>query len=487
MRNGIGAKAGIALLLAVQLLILPAGGASAAAPADLDNHWAKAAVTEWVERGLVSGDPDGRFRPDDKVTRAELVKLVNRSFGYTGKAAVPYKDAVNGKWYYPELETATAAGYIQGYSDGTFGPDRPVLRQELAVMLGKLLAVEAKDYTASFSDTAASAAWSRQAIAMASVNGLMSGYPDGKFRPAAPLTRAEAVVILDRALAAESGKLSVAAAAASPKQGLLTYSNGLLMGSGDLEVVEQGTDDPLTVSVPVINGKFMLPILKNGTYRVEAFFGRVSRTQMLLKNSFEIKDGIPAGGALHLIASPLHTGSLEFADGQAANGYIHVTPLPTDYRWDYAAPVADGKFSLYLPDGMYLAESLVGRDGKTVSLANRFTIAGGQVVEGTLEMKLARELSGIIVKADGSIVKSGLLELRSSVEFGEIRAAEVHDGRFTVPLPDGSYDITNYISPEIHYYPLNVRIEVKDGQAVQGSVQLTLPAAPAQPAASLGN
>lgn len=482
MKYRIGIKTGIALLLAIQLLVLPAAGASAAAPGDLDNHWAKSAITAWMERGLVSGDPDGRFRPDDRITRGELVKLINRAFGYTAKGAVSYKDAVKGKWYYPELEIASAAGYIQGYADGTFGPNRPVLRQELAVMLGKLLAVETKDYDVTFSDSSASPDWSRPAIAMASANGLMSGYPDGTFRPALPLTRAEAVVILDRTLAAVSGQSSVAAIPLMPKQGVFTTAGGLLMGSGELEIVEQGTDNPVTVAVPVENGVFTFPLMKDGTYRIEAYFGKVSRTQMLLKDTFEIKDGVPAGGPLHLTAPPLYTGSLHFASGMAANGYIHVTPLPTDYRWRYTAPLAvDGQFNLYLADGSYLVEGLMESDGTYVSLANKFAVVGGQVSAGSMEIHLPKELSGTLVKADGSAVKSGFIEVWSSDKFGEIYVAMVLDGRFTVHLPDGSYDITYYIAPESKYYPLKLRIEVKDGQAVQGPLKLTLPALPVDP------
>lgn len=479
MKYRVGLKTGVALLLAAQLFIMPAAGIhAAAAPSDLGGHWANETITAWLERGLVSGDPDGRFRPDDKITRAELVKLVNRAFGYTQTSEIHFTDAVSGNWYYPELQIAGAAGYIQGYADGSFGPNRPVSRQELAVMLGKLLDVEAADYVAEFSDTVSSPDWSKPSIAMATVNGLMGGYPDGTFKPAASLTRAEAVVILDRALT--KGKVSPGGPteAVESDQSTVTYANGMLLGSGRLALFQQGVNNPPVVIVPVENGEFTVPALKDGTYRVEAYIGGVSRVEQLLNYNFAMKDGVPAGGLLRVVASPKYAGSLLFADGTAANGSLSLQRLPTDYHWGYSVPVVKGRFVAYLPDGEYLAVSLTGADGKTTSVAGEFTVADGQVRGGSLDIRLSRELSGTIVKADGTPVAKGFVEMHSSAKFGEIHVAEVIGGRFTVPLPDGAYDITYYVSPEIDYYPLDLHIEVKDGQAVTGPLKLTLPAEP---------
>ncbi|SES90068.1 S-layer homology domain-containing protein [Paenibacillus sp. NFR01] len=479
MKYCVGLKTGVALLLAAQLFIMPAAGIqAAAAPSDLGGHWANATITAWLERGLVSGDPDGRFRPDDKITRAELVKLVNRAFGYTQTREIHFTDAVSGQWYYPELQIAGAAGYIQGYADGSFGPNRPVSRQELAVMLGKLLKVETKDYIAQFSDTVSSPDWSKPSIAMAAVNGLMGGYPDGTFKPAASLTRAEAVVILDRTLSSISGGTGTPAASAKSDRSAITYANGLRMGSGRLAIFQQGVDNPPSVIVPVENGEFTVPALNDGIYRVEAFFGDVSREDQLLNYNFAMKDGVPAGGLLRVVASPKYAGSLLFADGTAANGSLSLQRLPTDYHWGYNVPVVNGRFVAYLPDGEYHVVSLTGADGKTTSVAAEFTVADGQVRAGSLDIRLSRELSGTIVKADGTPVTKGFVEIHSSAKFGEIHVAEVIDGRFTVPLPDGAYDITYYVSPEIDYYPLDLHIEVKDGQAVTGPLKLTLPAEP---------
>ncbi|SES90032.1 S-layer homology domain-containing protein [Paenibacillus sp. NFR01] len=478
MKYCVGLKTGVALLLAAQLFIMPAAGIqAAAAPSDLGGHWANATITAWLERGLVSGDPDGRFRPDDKITRAELVKLVNRAFGYTQTREIHFTDAVSGQWYYPELQIAGAAGYIQGYADGSFGPNRPVSRQELAVMLGKLLKVETKDYIAEFSDTVSSPAWSKPSIAMATVNGLMGGYPDGTFKPAESLTRAEAVVILDRTLSGISGGTGTSAASAESDRSTFTYANGLRMGNGRLAIFQQGVDHPSSATVPVENGEFTVPALTDGTYRVEFFVGDVSKVNQLLNYTFTMKDGVPAGGLLHVVAPPKYAGSFHFSDGAAANGMLSLTNLPGDYHKVYSVPVVAGRFAVYLPDGEYLAYSLLGADGKTTSVANNFVVAGGQVTSGTLEMKQALGLTGKVVKADGTPVAKGSLEIRSSVKSSEIHVAEVKDGRFTIPLPDGSYNVTYYISPENEYYPMNLHFEVKDGVS-WGFTELHLPAEP---------
>ncbi|WP_341347023.1 S-layer homology domain-containing protein [Paenibacillus sp. FSL H3-0469] len=190
----------IAGALAVCLSILPAVSAFAGNASDLSGNWAKNQISKWMDQGLIAGYPDGEFKPNNLVTRAELTVLINRAFGFTETKKANFSDISSSKWYYSSILQANAAGYIQGYEDGTFKPDQKINRQELAVIISKLLKLTASAAAPEFGDMAKSADWSKGAIGAVSEQGIMTGSGDGNFRPLAYATRAETVVILDRAL-----------------------------------------------------------------------------------------------------------------------------------------------------------------------------------------------------------------------------------------------------------------------------------------------
>jgi len=106
---------------------------------DVDGHWAQATISRWVEDGLVKGYDDGTFRPNEQITRAEFVALVNRLFGLTEQAEVTFADVASQNWFSQDVARAVAAGYISGYEDNTFRPNHPISRQEVAVILQRIM------------------------------------------------------------------------------------------------------------------------------------------------------------------------------------------------------------------------------------------------------------------------------------------------------------------------------------------------------------
>jgi len=168
---------------------------------DVDGHWAQATLSRWIEDGLVNGYDDGTFRPNEPMTRAEFVALVNRIFGFAEQATVPFADVASRHWFSQDAARAVAAGYISGFEDNTFRPNQPISRQEAAVILQRILDASktSSASAAQFRDMDSAPVWSRDAIAAVAENGYMGGYPDGTFRPAQRITRAEAMVSLDRA------------------------------------------------------------------------------------------------------------------------------------------------------------------------------------------------------------------------------------------------------------------------------------------------
>lgn len=168
---------------------------------DTNGHWAESQINKWAEQGLAGGYSDGTFKPNNTITRAEFMALVNRSFGFTQTAEVDFSDLKSTNWFAGEIAKASAAGYVGGYSDGTIKPNNQITRQEAASMLSRILGLEDASAAAdNFADAQIIPQWSKGAIGVVVAKGYMGGYPDQTFKPTQAITRAEAIVTIDRAI-----------------------------------------------------------------------------------------------------------------------------------------------------------------------------------------------------------------------------------------------------------------------------------------------
>lgn len=145
-------------------------------------------------KGYIAGYPDHTFRPAKSMTRAEAAAILARLCKLTGADSTKpdFKDADG--WYNAAINDVVKAGYMKGYPDGSFKPDQPITRAEFAVILSHVL----KDETAPnpFKDTAGH--WAKDAIDKAYAQGIIKGYGDNSFRPDALVSRAEAVAMANR-------------------------------------------------------------------------------------------------------------------------------------------------------------------------------------------------------------------------------------------------------------------------------------------------
>ncbi|KRF03650.1 hypothetical protein ASG89_02495 [Paenibacillus sp. Soil766] len=108
---------------------------------DLSGHWSRLDIEAMAGRLLVNGDWEGRFRPDDAITRAEFAELLTDGFALPEKDArmTFFSDVDPSAWYSPSLRTALSFGLIEGYDGGLIRPDSFVSREEIAVMLDRAL------------------------------------------------------------------------------------------------------------------------------------------------------------------------------------------------------------------------------------------------------------------------------------------------------------------------------------------------------------
>lgn len=166
---------------------------------DIDGHWAAANIKEMVALGAISGYPDGRFAPDQSISRAEFVTVLVNAFQLESVVEKSFTDTEN-HWAKAAIATAYNYDIINGYSDSSFGPDDPITREQMAVMIIKAAKLAATGETAGFVDSNQISPWAVGAVNTAYYNQLMSGYPDQTFRPANHASRAEAVSVILSAL-----------------------------------------------------------------------------------------------------------------------------------------------------------------------------------------------------------------------------------------------------------------------------------------------
>lgn len=150
-------------------------------PYDVDGHWAVKDINKYLEKGIINGFPDGSFKPDRAVTRAEFITIINQYFNLTATAEIDFSDVPASVWYRAEIQKAVKAGYIAGSDNGSFRANESVTRQEASEMVAKLMRFD----------------FSADSVNALVRNGILKGYPDNSIRPQEKLTRAELLAVLD--------------------------------------------------------------------------------------------------------------------------------------------------------------------------------------------------------------------------------------------------------------------------------------------------
>lgn len=194
-RGGLRRRA-VSLLLAVVMLVTLAQSAIVSAASYVEPY-----LNQVVEWGVMRGDIDGNLNPDNPISRAEFVTMINRAYGFTQMGTMPFTDVPEKAWYAEDVNIAYHTGYIQGTSSTTFSPSDSITREQATVILARILMMQAQvGENVDFNDSRDMNDWSRGLIATAADYGLIDGYSDGSFRPQNPITRGEASILLVRAV-----------------------------------------------------------------------------------------------------------------------------------------------------------------------------------------------------------------------------------------------------------------------------------------------
>lgn len=209
------AKKTLRVLSVATAVTMMVGGAAFAVNADdIHGHWAEKTLQQFIDNGWIQGD-EGGIRPDSTITRAETATVVGAVEEYTEEADVSgYKDVAKTDWFYKQVAKIVKANVMVGVGDNKWAPQGDVTREQAAVIMCKLndVSVDTKANAADiraqlsklgYTDANAVSDWAAPYILAAVQNCYMSGYPDHTLRSGNNITRAEAIVMLDKAGATE--------------------------------------------------------------------------------------------------------------------------------------------------------------------------------------------------------------------------------------------------------------------------------------------
>ena len=196
------AKKIAALAMCLSMALPSIGGGYSALGADntftdISGHWAERVIEQLVDEGAISGYGDNTFKPDNTITRAEFVTVVNRFFGFTDADAEQFDDVSADAWYAQQMLIARKAGYFSGSGNNMANPEANITRQDAFAIIARLYNFTERAEL-DFTDESEISSYARDAFELLTAAGVISGYSDGTIRPTAFLTRAETASILVR-------------------------------------------------------------------------------------------------------------------------------------------------------------------------------------------------------------------------------------------------------------------------------------------------
>ncbi|MBE1446496.1 immunoglobulin-like domain-containing protein [Paenibacillus sp. OAS669] len=178
---------------------------------DLSGHWAAPYTERLTGMNVIQGFEDGKFRPEQTVTRAQFAKMIAEAMGLQATAASTSfaDDNQIPSWAKGSIAAAVQAGLINGYEENgrlLFKADQTITRAEMAVMMSRALSANGykggEANAISFKDASHIPDWAQASVKASAVSGILNGYEDQTFRPSAGATRAESSAMIYKLLEA---------------------------------------------------------------------------------------------------------------------------------------------------------------------------------------------------------------------------------------------------------------------------------------------
>lgn len=164
--------------------------------------WANESIESLAAREVINGFGDGTFKPDDKVTRSQFIKLLMQAFDLVDPdTKCSFSDVKEGEWHYSSIASAEKLGIVNGVGNGRFDPDAEITRQDMATMAYRAAniagaKIEATKEAKQFADSSEISVYAAKSIESMQCAGIIDGVGNGYFRPSDNSTRAEAAKVV---------------------------------------------------------------------------------------------------------------------------------------------------------------------------------------------------------------------------------------------------------------------------------------------------
>ncbi|OZQ74387.1 S-layer homology domain-containing protein, partial [Paenibacillus sp. VTT E-133291] len=239
-------------------IIMPTKGSAAASFIDIDSSYAKKAIVELFDQGIVTGVEESKFYPTSNITRQDFAIILAKTLklDISNPPALPtFLDVTASNYAYSYVEAAVKAGLIKGTGSNLFGTGQNLSRQDMVVMFVRALGVNptGKTGTLQFADSSQIADYSKDSIAAAVEYGLITGY-NNFFNPEAKVDRQAVALVASKFLKfKESGNTEQPSATPTPQPGkeAVTVPTPVVGGSSSSQSGHSSNSDinaPLVVS-----------------------------------------------------------------------------------------------------------------------------------------------------------------------------------------------------------------------------------------------
>ena len=166
---------------------------------DTEGHWASDVIDELSNKKIINGYSDGTFKPDNSVTRAEFIAIVNRMLGLTTESSKYIPDISRHDWFYSDIRKAVEAGILKGNEEGYVRPNDTITREEAVVILARAFKVtQAPGTGIKFEDRSEVSNWARESVYTFVKYGYINGYYGNLIKPKENVKRAEVLTIIKR-------------------------------------------------------------------------------------------------------------------------------------------------------------------------------------------------------------------------------------------------------------------------------------------------
>lgn len=338
-----------------------------AGTSDIDGHWAKTALEEFIKDGYLNGDGNGNYMPNGTMTRAQFSAIVNRILRYTDESEdiSKYRDVSASAWYRADLAKALAAAYLSGTSADTMSPEASITREQTFVILARILKLDTTDTSAldAYADAADVSDWAKGSVAALIKAGYVSGDDSKKINPKKALTRAEGVTVLNRSKTALDEHKVITKG---------VYKDGVYTGTG------AGYGGTMKLQVTIKDGKIsdiqILSQSETGSY--------LERAKTLLD---KIKDNNGTSGVNAVSGATRSSNGifdavnacLSQAEGGKDTSTTGATGGGHGPSGNVTKPKDDNAGAVSLPDGVYEGSAEGYGSGVTVKV----TFKGGKITD----------------------------------------------------------------------------------------------------------